>query len=294
MRTFTLLAFVTTGIASFSVSALADKCEWNNRRVERPDVYEFATSSWVRAEHNGHRYYTCVENLQDRALWINWFIPGPKSYIPARTVLSSPRWFSTRATHDIDGCLQYGNHREPMKELFIGHAKDVPRENLQGNCEGELASDQPAGKGDGDSQKSKDKSWLGPIKSLLELFVATNADDVDGTLMHVTIDANLDSVEPDVYQQTLTFSSEPVAKEFRGSARDVSVQSTSADVAKALASQASNKEPARLSSLEKPLVFSTKIPGPVEIDNVSVGFFDVKGRFVGSVFLPSAVPQSAK
>jgi hypothetical protein len=113
-------------------------------------------------------------------------------------------------------------------------------------------------------------------------------------LMHVTIDANLDSVESGVYQQTLSFSSEPVVKEFRGNARDVKVRSTSADVATALASQASNKEPARLSSLEKPLVFSTKILGPVEIENASVGFFDVKERFVGSVYLPIAVPQSAK
>jgi hypothetical protein len=175
MRSLTLLAFAATGVVSFSLSAIANKCEWNNRRVETPDVYAFATSSWVRAEHNGHRYYTCVENLQDRALWINWFIPGPKSYIPGKEMLSSPRWFSTRATRDINGCLQYGNHREPVKELFIGHAKDVPSEKLQGNCEHEFASDQPTGKNDGadDSEKNKDKSWLGPIKSFLELFVAT-------------------------------------------------------------------------------------------------------------------------
>ena len=188
-----------------------------------------------------------------------------------------------------------------MRELFIGHEKDVPRERNQGNCEREFITDGPTAKDDATGGADKDdKSWLGPIKSFLELFVATNADDVDGTLMHVTIDANLDRVEPGVYQQTLNFSSEPEAKEFKGNPTEVRVRSTSADVRKALADVetggkgVSDGGQARLSSLTKPLIFSKKIPGPAEIENVSIGFFDAKERFVGSVFLPQVVPQLAK
>ena len=107
-------------VSATTLSAFAANCEWNNRRELNRDGYSFATSSWVRRESGGDRYYTCVENLQDRVLWYEWFIPGPKQYIPAKATVSSPRFFTTRETRDINGCLEFGNHHAPMKEYFIG------------------------------------------------------------------------------------------------------------------------------------------------------------------------------
>jgi hypothetical protein len=180
MRTLAISGLAGYVLAFACGSAAAETCEWANRRVLTPDVYSFAVSSWVRQEASGHRYYTCVENLQDRVLWFDWFIPGPKSYIPAKQMLPSPRYFTTRETRDIRGCLEYGNHHAPLKEYFVGHEKDVSQEQVEGNCDRQLSVDTP---------KAKNSNWLEPIRSVLELFVATNADDVEKTLLRVTINA---------------------------------------------------------------------------------------------------------
>jgi hypothetical protein len=61
---------------------------------------------------------------------------------------------------------------------------------------------------------------------------------------------------------------------------------------RALTKPGQEAQVARLSDRrDQPVTFETKQSGDVEIDNAELGFFDVKGRFVGSVFVPVVAAQ---
>jgi hypothetical protein len=189
----------------------------------------------------------------------------------------------TRETRDINGCLEFGNHHAPMKEYFIGHVKDVPLADAEGDCRRRPTAGQPPGKGAG---------MLEPIKSLLELFVASNADNAEMTLVHVSIDAELSRVETATYRNVLRFSFLPAVKDFTGNINDITMRSRSSVLQRALTKPGQEAQVARLSDRrDQPVTFETKQSGDVEIDNAELGFFDVKGRFVGSVFVPVVAAQ---
>src|SRR5215204_7252951 len=115
--------------------AAAAPCPGDNPRPHPKPPYDFITTSSVRAGGGGSYYTTCVENrTPDRVLWIDWFIPGPSGYIPGGESRPSKRFFSTRGSVDINGCLQYGNRWETMREFFIGNRKDLEAAEKQQDC----------------------------------------------------------------------------------------------------------------------------------------------------------------
>jgi hypothetical protein len=276
-----LLALVSRG-----TPVLAEPCGGQNHREHNRGDYRFKTSSWVRAEDNGHYYRTCAENLSadNRDLWFDWFVPGPTSYIPPGRSVTSPRYFIDRQSADFLGCLQYGNHRTSMQEGFIGHKNDseqIEREKEQG-C-------------DVSRKVSEARNAPAEVPNLsysTEIFIPSDSSDVKNTLMQVNLTVSLEKISGESARSTIVYNITPVYADFHGDPTQIRVTSNSPILREALRSRDPNQRMVQLSGFEGNLSFDLPLTQTYTIINVRYMFLDRKEVLVGSIFVPIPSPSN--
>jgi hypothetical protein len=123
-------------LAAIAIEADAqDTCKGPRQNFDLGEE-SFVTTSRVYKGNGVELYVTCVENHSDKDLWINWFVPGPVTYIQPGKAVESPRAFQTRENKDYRGCLEYGSVGEYIQSPFIGHLSDDSKiESESGGCE---------------------------------------------------------------------------------------------------------------------------------------------------------------
>ncbi|MCK0104621.1 hypothetical protein [Pseudohalocynthiibacter sp. F2068] len=111
-------------LSSTESVAAEEECKGDAPQEHRIGKYHFETTSQVYRRSGVHFYVTCVKNNGEGDLWVDWFVPGPQSFVPSGIALESPRTFVTRETQSFVGCLEYGNRAETLNEHFLGHTND--------------------------------------------------------------------------------------------------------------------------------------------------------------------------
>jgi len=295
-------------VSAVPTSVRADDCHSAHPNERRYEDYAFALSSWVRKGQGVHVYQTCAENLSvDRWLWVDWFVPGPRGYLQPGEKRPSTRYFTTRETQDLNGCLEYGNHHTPTKELYLGHKKDVPLVTSDPDCKRkvtassettiyqEAAQTQACVAFDPISKKciqtvSEPSDEFREIASRTHLFVPADATQIEETMMRVDIQSSLVQKDKQLYITAVQFTAVPVAQSFSASIGEVTFRTSASEgnTAALLASVVKDGQPLREKNFFE---FKSEVSGEMGIENASLGFFDRGGRFVGSVFFPVAVGQ---
>jgi hypothetical protein len=285
MITFKIIRFsIIALIFGSAVVANGEPCGGKNHREHDPGPYKFETSSWVRAGDNGHYYYTCVKNIgKDRDLWFDWFIPGPTTYVPPGESVTSTRYFINRRSNNFNGCIQYGNHRKPLKEYFIGHEKDreaVEKENSTG-CD---VSRHQYG-------MAAESTKIINITFQTALFVASNASNVKGTLMRLGLTVSLKQISNDKAQINLLYSVQPVYQKFVGDPTRLRFITDSPELKKAILEAGYNQGQLTIPKFEGQIALNMPIPSKPAITNARFGLLDEKEVSVGGFFVP--IPTSA-
>lgn len=280
---FTLIfALILTGPFT-SISGLAEPCGGNNHRKHKNGSYEYIISSWVRTGDNGHYYKTCVENLgHERDFWFDWFIPGPKTYVPPGESATSPRYFTTRESEDWNGCLQYGNHRTTTQEYFIGHKKDqalIEREQSTG-CKISRRG----------SQSIFESTEPLEIDFPVSIFVASDTKDPVGTMLRIDLNVILKQVEKHKAISRITYHIRPQYNSFHGSLSDLHISTNSNRLNEALKAAGFEQGRVAVSKYEGNLTVPLPLPDHYSIGNARYEFFDRHGFLTGSIFVP--IPES--
>lgn len=274
-----ILFFVVTTAAN------GEPCGGKNHRERNLGPYKFKISSWVRSGDNGHYYHTCVENISNaRDLWFDWFIPGPTTYIPPGKSVTSSRYFIDRRSNDFNGCIQYGNHRKPGKEYFIGHEndrKDVENEKSTG-CD--VSRHQY-------SYADQSKEFV-DITYPTTLFVASDANNVKKTLMQLDLKVILHRISGDKARSMLKYSIQPVYPDFIGDPKHLQLRTNSPELREAVYKAGYSKGQLTIPQYEGEVSIEIPIPQKFSITNARYGLFDEKGVLVGAFFVPIPTPFS--
>ena len=127
-RLFIILAALimgSTAASSQTANCKQSECEGSIRNVHDDGHYKFYTTSRIYEVGDEFIYETCVQNVGERDLEVDWMIPGPKSVVPVGCAVPAPRSFpykKTLASHS--GCLQYGALWEWKNVPFHPHEND--------------------------------------------------------------------------------------------------------------------------------------------------------------------------
>ena len=278
-------ALTTIGVVCLlctGTGVLAEPCGGNNHRPHDRGPYKFKTSSWVRAGDNGHYYRTCVENLSARDLWFDWFTPGPTTYIPPSESVTSPRYFIDRKSADFQGCIQYGNHREPMEEYFIGHENDreqISKEKTGGCKIGRHAAQSAASPAD----SSK-------IEYVTTLFMPSDSERVRDTMMRFDLTVALERRSEAVASSVVRYKATRYYENSKADPTRLTMQ-TNSEILRAALVKADFKEGRpRLTGFTGEVSVNLPLPKRFVIENARYTFLDQNGILVGAVFVP--VPKA--
>jgi hypothetical protein len=277
------LKIIRFGIIVFvfgaAVVANGQPCGGKNHREHNRKPYKFKTSSWVRSGDNGHYYHTCVENIgDDRDLWFDWFIPGPTTYVPPGESVTSSRYFIDRRSNDFNGCIQYGNHRETMKEYFIGHEKDREAVEKEKSTGCNVSRHQYV--------MAAESKEFNDITYPTTLFVASDANNVKGTLMRLELTVFLRQISADKARSTLTYSAQPVYPNFIGNPNRLRFRTNSPELKKAIFEAGYSQGLLTISEFKGEVSLELPIPSKFAITNARFGLFDEKEVLVGAFFVP--------
>ena len=70
-----------------------------------------------------------------KSVWIDWRIPGPRTYVIPNDSAVGERPFPNRSTKGVlSRRLIYGSYRKAIKEQYLGHEDDLPRAAQEGDC----------------------------------------------------------------------------------------------------------------------------------------------------------------
>ena len=160
----TIAAAALVGIAHPSS---AEQCQGTVQNQATPPGYSFVTTSRVYQDGYGFAVYeTCVANTGNRDLWIDWYIPGPTSYILPGKALPSARLFpSPDKPTPFAGCFEYGNLSNTRLEHFVGDlsdAENVTQEEAIGCAE--AARDRPSSLGKGKQYTTVSGQEIRPVQ----------------------------------------------------------------------------------------------------------------------------------
>ncbi|MDE0521013.1 MAG: hypothetical protein OXH79_03550 [Boseongicola sp.] len=116
-------------VPSVALSQIAtcthQECKGSIRNEHNHGGYRFFTTSHVYQDGDDFIYETCVENVGENDVEINWAIPGPNSVVPRGCAISARRPFPKRQTMDnYSGCLRYGAYWEWKRAPFHPHRSD--------------------------------------------------------------------------------------------------------------------------------------------------------------------------
>jgi hypothetical protein len=260
------------------------------------DGYDFATTSWVRAEANAHIYRTCVENRkQPKSVWIDWRIPGPRTYVIPNDSAVGERPFPNRSTKGVLSCLIYGSYRKAIKEQYLGHEDDLPRAAQEGNCDALQHSSGPGGP----PSSSDDKAAGGPTKTAdastdqpwvtIEgrAGIPSDLEDVEATMIRFVYQASI-APEGDGYSIILAYEAGGASPEFKGNIRDLTIRP--GREIQELALRSSAREPIRLKELSDTIKIPMPQPKFFVLSTDSYFFLDRSGRLATEIQVPILRP----
>ena len=241
------------------------------------DGLNFATTSWVRQEKNAHIYRTCVENRASKGeAWIDWRIPGPRTYIAPQDSAVSERPFWDWKPANLATCLFYGAYRKPMKELYLAHEDDRPRADAEGDCSKVPTAPTMV------ALKSSE-FFSGELEG--RAAIPSDIEQVERTLIRFVYKVALRETSSG-YNIAFTYQAGGVSPEFNGDVRQISINPSS--VIQGLA--ADKLEPIRLQSLENTITIAMKMPRPFTLSTSSLFFLDRAGRPATVISVPVLLP----
>jgi hypothetical protein len=133
-------------------------------------------------------YQTCVENKSDREYEINWYIPGPNSWLLRDCALKNPRQRSREDTvNGYRSCLRYGNEWFPDRAEFVPHRSDLPAidDERQKDCK-QVIAEEPRKRADNASNERVETADLRtPVTEELEAFAPFDPKAPEETMVHV-------------------------------------------------------------------------------------------------------------
>jgi hypothetical protein len=242
-----------------------------------PPGFDFAATSWYRAEKNAFIYRTCIENHADKPLDVNWIIPGPSGTVGKNDASVSPRPFTKHATADASSCLVYGNSRQGKMVQYIGHQKDLSR---AGDCPG------AQGKPEASAsllEENPDTPWFVADG---RMSVPSNREDVDGTLIRFVYQIGL-APDSGRYNMILAYRAAPASPDgFRGNIKDITIRPSSDSVRRALMSSGAQDGIIRLSEYEGSYEIPMELAPGSSLQEQRYGFYDVSRTLVGQIYAP--------
>lgn len=268
--------YYITFLAMLGLGARAHACDGADQQFHAIDGYVFVTSSIVRAQAGGRIYSTCVENRSDRDLWMDWFVPGPRSWIPAHVSLPSPRFFGKEKSVSLVGCLQYGNHSASMREPFIGHENDIPRIAVeqQVGCDAKL-----------DKISTTAHDDFEPVQIDTQVYVPSDSKDPDATLMRLSASIGIEAIDQDAYRTVVNYHLEQLEGRGKGVPEELTLRTKSPELTLAM-QKVGYGDRIHLSAKGAKLVLDVFRPKYFTIDSAQYLIFDRNDLFVGAIYIP--------
>ena len=292
------LVTLIIGLLSVGAGPPPKMCGTDRKMNDHPiDGYEFATTSWVRAEANAHIYRTCVENRkQPKSVWIDWRIPGPRTYVIPDNSAVGERPFPNRSTKGVLSCLIYGSYRKAIKEQYLGHEDDLSRAAQEGDCSALQRSSGPgvspnASLGDPTAggpaivaAASTDQPWV-----TLEgrAGIPSDLDDLEDTMIQFVYRAGIEPTG-DGYAIVLTYEAGGASTKFTGKIGDLTIRP--GQEIRELALRSSDREPIRLRELNDTITIPMSRPKSFVLSTDSYFFLDRRGRLATEIKVPILRP----
>ncbi|TPM99522.1 hypothetical protein [Mesorhizobium sp. B2-1-3A] len=205
------LSFPCTGTIA------AEHCEGQAPQHHNLGAENFLTTSRVYKGNGVEIYETCVENLGERDLWVNWLIPGPTTWVLPGTAIPQPRPFVERDSIDAYGCLEYGNVGATLRERYIGHAADgdALKKEASSGCSAALSA----------SSHVAEQAAPQQVDAAIRLFVPSDKHNPSNTMLEFTALATASSyggTQP--YKLGISYSLSPVAGRSAGNPENMTIR----------------------------------------------------------------------
>jgi hypothetical protein len=269
-----------------------EECEGDAPKEHQIGRYHFQSTSRVFRQSNTHFYVTCVANKGEGDLWIDWFVPGPQTYVPSGIAQDSPRPFTTRDTKSYNGCLEYGSHADTITEQFLGHASDQPAIDE----EKKLSCDHWARQA---NLKPEEDAKFEELSYPIRVFFPSDKTSVNDSMLVMQGEVSLYLIGDNRFVSQLEFGVSQFEERDTGSAEEVSVRpidgGPAGDLvrnifATALKSQLLDDGRSIPLGWENKIEISATYQDDWVLTSTRYGFYDKNKEFVGAVFVPIIAP----
>jgi hypothetical protein len=177
-------------------------CSGGTSVLHNDNGYRFETSSIVYPMNRTGRviYETCVENKSDRDFEINWYIPGPNSWLLRDCALKSPRQKTRQDTvNGYRSCLRYGNQWFPDRAEFEPHRSDLQAiaDEQQKDCR-QVIAEEPRGRASNTTSRNdgiETTDIRTPVTEELEAFAPFDLKDPEATMVHIVAHVSMEPSE---------------------------------------------------------------------------------------------------
>lgn len=269
-----------------------EECKGDALKEHQIGRYHFQSTSRVFRQSNTHFYVTCIANKGEGDLWIDWFVPGPQTYVPSGIAQESPRPFTTRETKTFNGCLEYGSHADTITEQFLGHASDQSSIDEEKQLSCDHWARQANLKPEGDS-KFEELSY--PIR----VFFPSDKTSVEDSMLVLQGQVSLYFTGDNRFVSQLAFGVSQFEGRDAGSADEVSMRPVDGGpagdllrsaFATAHKSQLLDDDQSILVGSENKIQISSTYQDDWVLTTSRYGFYDKNNEFVGAVFVPVIAP----
>jgi hypothetical protein len=283
MRTLLLAGISVSMLETMTASlALAGTCP-GQAQVHDSGDYRFETSSWVKNGLGVVEYWTCVQNDSDRALFFDWFIPGPSGWVGPHDIASNRRNELTRETQPWDGCLQYGNFHKPMRAQFLGHESDRQK----------VSEEKTAGCDQSREYFGQTTATISTTVSNLnyeaQVLVPSDGEHADDTLLRISASIGLETLDAYTYRSSLRFNIVPVGYAAKGVPTDLRIRTKSPELTTGMIH--ANKiarfgDAIPIKSAETEIVLNLNRPKYFELTDAQYLIYDRNDTYVGAIYMP--------
>lgn len=282
---YTLASLSASLILLCGESFALDKCKGEARKEHNLSQGYFVTTSQVYTHSGAEFYVTCVENHSDKDLFINWFVPGPTTYVQPGRAVESPRTFPSRETKNYRGCLEYGSVADYIRAEFFGHFSDTDRienENLGCDKANPLAVD------------AQSSATVVPLNVPVEAYFPSDASNPEATMLRFEASAGVAQIDKG-FTSTLLYSVTPASKQELGRPEDVRIvpifSGKSSAAFYGVFAERYGKDGIPLKQKDELSLpfYGTSYEG-LALSSVRYGFIDRNDKLVAAVFVPMWVP----
>lgn len=282
-HTLSLLAISTAMILLVPVyGASADECPSKIVKPHQLNGIAFETSSRVYRDANVEVYESCVKNNGDKDLWIDWKIPGPKSYVLPGEAVPSSRTFVNRQTIDAHSCLEYGPLSEMLVDPYLGHATDSTQMQKQDSdgC-------RPVATSVGDRILEKIPDY---IDTLFKLFAPSDREKSHDTMLKIEGKTSTHLDGEGNYRQNIAYRFSRIEGRDEGNPLDMTIRLESESPAAAYLRAASSFKDMSwkiANPEENEISFTVSMPKNPTLENARYEILDRNKIVVGSFFAPA-------